>query len=166
MQRIESIARALYRPGTAEEEHHFTLLVLFFRLDKWLGKMGSISRAALSIGGGVTEGELRRVAESIGNLDEPQTRSERAVASARIIDQAGVAGLASRLALARREGLSPREVAAEELSSDVALPAWLTEDARRWIEARAIARRQVCSLLLAELALEDRPGANDPDSRL
>lgn len=153
--RLEEIARRLYRPESAEDEHHFTLLVLFSRLEKWLGRMGSISRAALAIGTGVSESDLRRVHESLGHLERPRTPAERAVASAQLIDAAGIGGLATRLAAARREGLTAREVAEEELGSPVPLPDWLDVSARDWIEGRDRARREVCHRLMDELTLED-----------
>lgn len=156
LERIEKIARILHQTDSAEEEHHFTLMILFHGLDRWLRKMGSVSRACLVIGEPVSESDLRQVSESLRRLDAPATPAERALAAAILIDAAGARGLALRMSHARREGTALEEIAREEVDTPQR-PPWLDARSLRWLEQRDAARRRACSLILAELKLEDAP---------
>jgi hypothetical protein len=147
--RIAAIARRLHAPAG---DRAFELLLLFHGLGNWLEKVGNLSRTMLATGLG--EAELRAVAASIRRLDEPVSDAERAVAAARLIDAAGVRGLAERFARARREGQSPMDVVRDVLAESW-LPDWLPDAARPWLARRYDARREVCRRMLAELALED-----------
>ena len=153
MERIAKIARRIYTPASAEDARAFELLLAFHKLDKWLDKVGNISRTVLAVRE-VNEAELRRTAASIRRLDEPATDAERAVAAAILIDGAGVRGLAEHFARARREGSSQMDVLRNVLS-DVFVPDWLPEPAHEWLHARREARREVCRRLLEELSLDD-----------
>jgi hypothetical protein len=153
VERIAKIARRIYTPATAEERRAFELLLAFHKLDKWLDKVGNVSRTVLAVSE-VSEAELRRTAASIRRLDEPVTEAERSVAAAILIDGAGVRGLAEHFARARREGSSQMDVLRNVLS-DVFVPDWLPESAREWLYARREARRDVCKRLLDELSLQD-----------
>jgi hypothetical protein len=155
VERVAKIAHILYKPPTAEEGRALELLLAFHRLDKWLDKVGNISRTVLSVPG-VSEAELRRTAASIKRLEAPVTGAERAVAAAILIDNAGVRGLAEHFTRARREGSSQMDVLRNVLA-DVFVPEWLPESAHEWMHARREARREVCKRLLEELALDDRP---------
>lgn len=156
VERIERIARKLFTAGTAAEEHHFTLMILFHGLARWLNKVGSISRASLIIGDGVSESDLRQVSESLRRLDAPVSPAERAIAAATLIDDAGARGLALRMSHARREGSSADEIAREEADA-VPRPSWLDERSLAWIDRRDAARKLACAMILAELDLEDSP---------
>jgi hypothetical protein len=145
--RIARIARRLHA-GDA----HFELLLLFHGLGNWLEKVGNLSRTILATGIGETE--LRAVAASIRRLDEPVSEAERAVAAARLIDAAGVHGLAMRFARARREGQSMMDVVRDVLAESW-IPDWLPDAARPWLQRRYDARRETCRRLLAELELND-----------
>lgn len=149
VERVARIARVIHRPATAAEEREFELLLLFHGLGKWLEKVGNSSRTALAVGD-VTEGELRRTAASIARLEEPQTAAERAVATARLIDSAGVRGLAQRFAGARREGHSLMDVVREVLA-DSWIPEWVPPEARETLEKRFEIRRKFCQHLIDEL---------------
>ena len=149
VERVARIARAIHRPPSAADERDFELLLLFQGLGKWLEKVGNASRTSLAVGD-VTEGELRRTAASIARLDDPQTPAERAVATARLIDGAGVRGLAQRFAGARREGHSLAEVV-REVVADSQIPDWVPENAREMLEKRFEIRRKFCQHLLDEL---------------
>ncbi len=131
-------------------------MILFHGLDRWLTKVGSISRASLIIGEGVGEGDLRQVSESLRRLDAPVTGAERALAAAILIDEAGVRGLAVRFSHARREGASLDEIAREEMDGP-SRPLWLDARSLRWLGHRDAARKQVCAMVLAEVELEDAP---------
>lgn len=157
VERVEKIARILFRAESSDEEAFFTLLLLFHGLERWLKKVGSISRASLIIGEGVSEGDLRRVSESISRLDSPVTPAEKALAAAILIDDAGARGLAVRFAHARREGTSADEIAREEMGPSER-PPWLDPLASRWLDSRDATRREVCARVLGELELEDAPG--------
>lgn len=152
VERVAKIARRLYKPATAEDARAFELLLAFHKLEKWLDKVGNISRTALAVSE-VSEGELRRTAASIKRLEEPVSDAERAVAAALLIDSAGVRGLAEHFARARREGSSQMDVLRNVLS-DVFVPEWLPESALEWLHARREARREVCKRLLEELSLD------------
>ncbi len=147
-ERIGDIARDLYVPATPVESRTLELLLAFHLLGHWLEKVGNISRTVLAVGG-IDEADLRRTATSIRRLSEPTTGAERAVASAVLIDRAGVRGLAERLAGARREGRSLAEVAREALHEDE-VPEWLSDDARAELERRRAQRNAFCLQLLDE----------------
>ncbi|MGZ5440992.1 MAG: hypothetical protein ACXW31_14790 [Thermoanaerobaculia bacterium] len=149
VERIAAIARRLY----SEDDRSFELLLLFHRLGRWLEKVGNLSRTVLAVGG-LTEGELRRTAASIGRLQEPASDAERAVAAAVLIDSAGVRGLTDLFTRARREGSSLMDVLRAALA-DVAVPDWLPPRAEEWLHTRREARREVCKRLLEELELAD-----------
>jgi len=153
--RLEKIARALFQPESDQDEHHFALLLLFSGLGRWLNRMGNVSRAALIIGKGVSESDLRRVGEAIRRLDDPQSAAERAVATAGLIDAAGARGLALRFSTARREGTSPDEIVKEELQGAEPLPDWLDERSRRWLGLRADRRKAMCQMIVDEIELQD-----------
>lgn len=152
VERIAKIARRLHAPSPADARA-FELLLLFHRLGKWLDKLGNLSRAVLAVPG-LTEEELRATAASIRRLEEPVTAAERAVATAVLIDGAGVRGLTELFGRARREGNSLMDVLRASLS-DVHVPEWLDAQAERWLAVRREARREVCRKLLEELALDD-----------
>jgi hypothetical protein len=149
VERVATIARRLYTPVDARS---FELLLLFHGLGRWLEKVGNLSRAVLTTG--VSEAELRATAASIRRLDDPSTDAERAVAAALLIDRAGVRGFAERLSRARREGSSVRDVVRNALAETI-VPAWVPSSAQEWLAKRYEARREVCRVILAELALED-----------
>ncbi|HEY4642226.1 MAG TPA: hypothetical protein VII75_12840 [Thermoanaerobaculia bacterium] len=145
--RISSIARRLHHA-----DEFFERLLLFHGLGRWLEKVGNRSRTSLATG--IPESELRAISASIRRLDDPQTGAERAIAAARLIDTAGVRGLAERFARARREGESLMDVVRDVLA-DSWIPEWLPENGRAWLEQRHEARRAVCKRLLTEIALDD-----------
>jgi hypothetical protein len=151
IERVAVLARRLYVPSI-EEQEAFDLLLLFHGLGRWLEKVGNRSRAVLTIG--LSDSALRATGAAIRRLDDPSTDAERAVAAALLVDAAGVRGLAERLSRARREGSSVLDVIRNTLADSEA-PEWLPEKARRWLVVRREARREVCSRLLAELALDD-----------
>jgi hypothetical protein len=143
VERVAAIAKRLHEP-TRELE----LLILFQGLGSWLEKVGNLSRTALVTG--LDEADLRRIAASVRRLDAPVTEAERAVAAAIAIDNAGVRGLAERLARSRREGTSVADVAREELRHrDV--PSWMPLQAVLWLGQRIEARRRVCEEILKEM---------------
>ena len=150
VERVAAIARRLYTPAT--DARAFELLLLFHGLGRWLEKVGNLSRAVLTTG--IPEGELRAIAASIRRLDDPSTEAERAVASALLIDSAGVRGFAERLSRSRREGNSVEDVVRNALAEAI-MPAWVPDVARDWLAKRHEARREICRRILAELALED-----------
>jgi hypothetical protein len=150
IERIGALARRL-APSSREME----LLVLFHGLGSWLEKVGNLSRTLLSVEG-LTEEELRRTAASIRRLEEPATDAERAVAAARLIDAAGVLGLAERLARSRREGRSVLDVVREALA-DTPSPDWLPPEARSLLAERHEARREVCRRILEETSIPPHP---------
>ncbi len=156
VERVERIARILFKAESEAEEHQFTLLLLFHGLERWLKKVGSVSRASLIIGEGVSEGDLRRVSESLSRLDSPVTPAEKALAAAILIDASGAHGLAVRFAHARREGSSAVEIAREEMGPSER-PSWLDPRATQWLDRRDATRREVCARVLGELQLEDAP---------
>ena len=143
VERVAAIARRLHDPSREME-----LLLLFQGLGGWLDKVGNLSRTALATG--LEEAELRRIVASVKRLDAPMTAAERAVAAAIAIDNAGVRGLAERLARSRREGSSVADVAREELRHRD-MPSWMPLQAVLWLGRRLEARRRVCEEILAEL---------------
>ena len=154
VERIARIARTLYQPSTDEETRAMELLLLFQRLGNWLDRVGNVSRTVLAIGGGLTEGELRRTAMSIRRLDVPESAIERAVAAAVLLDRAGLRGLAQRFASARREGQTVLDVIREALA-ETWIPDWVPESGRAWLERRHETKRRYCAGILDELALKD-----------
>jgi hypothetical protein len=153
VERIAAIARRIYDPPTAAASRSFELLLQFHLLGRWLEKVGNLSRTILAVGG-LEESELRETAAAIRRLDSPAAAAERAVAAAKLIDQAGVRGLTALFANARREGNSLMDVLRAALS-DVNIPEWLPDEAAAWLQQRREARRSVCRQLLAELQLDD-----------
>jgi hypothetical protein len=151
VERVAAIARRLYTPASSESRA-FELLLLFHGTGKWIDKIGNRSRAVLVTG--LSDDELRSLAGSIRRLDEPASDSERALASAIVIDSAGVRGLASRLSRARREGSSIMDVVRDALA-DVIVPEWMPPRGQKWLAARYEARREVCARILREVGLED-----------
>jgi hypothetical protein len=150
--RISRIARRLYEPPDDAPRRAFELLLLFHGLGTWLERVGNLSRTILATG--VSERELRATAASIKRLAAPVSDTERALAAALLLDSAGVRGLADRFARARREGQSVTDVVREVLG-DMTTPEWMPENARDWLARRHESRRETCSRLLAETALED-----------
>ena len=148
IERIRRIARSIHSPASADEERAFELLLLFHGLGKWLDRVGNISRTALAVQG-VSEADLRRTAAAIGRLEQPASEIERAVATAILVDRAGVRGLALRFGTARREGLSILDVVREAVA-DAWIPEWVPPAARPLLEQRFESRRRVCQMLLAE----------------
>ena len=144
VERVAQVARRLY---PAANDDKFELLLLFHGLGKWLEKMGNASRTALAVG--VAEEELREAAASIARLGEPVSEAERAVASAILIDNAGVRGLAERLARSRREGQAVADVVRAALA-EVENPDWLSPGARAMLDERRERRRQMCKSILDE----------------
>lgn len=151
VERIAAIARRLYTPAPGDAPT-FELLLRFHRLGRWLEKVGNLSRTVLTAG--VPENELRRTAASIARLAQPVTESERAVAAAVLIDEAGVRGLTELFTRARREGNSLMDVLRAALS-DVDVPEWLPPRAEEWLHMRREARRELCRKVLQELQMED-----------
>ncbi|HEX9161554.1 MAG TPA: hypothetical protein VF980_07580 [Thermoanaerobaculia bacterium] len=148
IERIATIARSIH-PSTDQD---FELLLLFHGLGKWLDKVGNLSRAVLVVG--LDESELRRTAASIRRLANPETDAERAVAAATLIDQSGVAGLARRFAVARREGHSVLDVVREALA-DSWVPEWVPEGGRKLLQRRLEQRREFCAVVLEETGITD-----------
>ncbi|MEA2238489.1 MAG: hypothetical protein QOC81_3213 [Thermoanaerobaculia bacterium] len=151
VERVASIAWRLYMP-TDVDARAFELLLLFHGLGRWIDKIGNRSRAVLVTG--LSDAELRSLASSIRRLNEPSSEAERAVASAILIDSAGVRGLAERLSRSRREGSSVMDVVRDVLA-DAIVPEWMPEPARKWLERRHESRRETCRRILGETALED-----------
>lgn len=146
IERIAKIARRIQ----ATNDREFELLLLFHGLGKWLDKVGNLTRTVLSVGAGLEESELRRTAASIRRLATPESDAERAVASAVLIDQSGVRGLAQRFATARREGHSVVDVVREALAGSW-IPDWVPENARPMLEERLDTRITFCRAILEEL---------------
>jgi hypothetical protein len=149
VERVAAIARRLH---VAVDDPSFELLLMFHGLGRWLEKVGNLSRAVLTTG--LSEADLRATAAAIRRLDNPSTDAERAVATALLIDSAGVRGFAERLARSRREGSSVEDVVRNALA-DLVVPSWVSGVARAWLARRHEARREVCRRILAELVLED-----------
>lgn len=151
IERVASIAHRLHTPASGDARA-FELLLLFHGLGRWMEKIGNRSRAVLTVG--LSDAELRTVAGSIRRLDEPSSDAERALASAILIDSAGVLGFAERMARARREGSSVSDVVRNAVA-DATVPDWMPETGREWLAKRHEARREVCRRILDELALAD-----------
>ena len=149
VERVAAIARQLYdpQPGSAEARA-FELLLLFRGLGRWLEKIGNLSRTILAVGE-LSEEELRQTSASIRRLEKPKSELERAVASAVLIDDAGVRGLAERLSQARREGQSIADVVRNALA-DAEEPEWLGPPARQLLKERRERRREFCRAILEE----------------
>ena len=154
VERIARIARTLYNAAGDDETRALELLLLFQRLGNWLDRVGNVSRTVLAVGGGLTEGELRRTALSIRKLDAPESPIEKVVAASVLIDRAGLRGLAQRFASSRREGQSILDVIREALA-ETWIPEWVPESGRPWLERRNEAKRAYCARILDELALKD-----------
>ena len=152
VERVARIARRLY----PNDDRGFELLLLFHGLGKWLEKIGNLSRTMLAVGG-LSEEELRQTAASIPRLEAPESDAERAVASAILIDNAGVRGLAERLSRSRREGQSVGDVVRRALA-DSERPEWLPEAARALLEERRERRREFCRAILDEIHLDGKAG--------
>ena len=148
IERIRRIARSIHSPSSPEEERAFELLLLFHGLGKWLDRVGNISRTVLAVNG-ISEADLRRTAAAIGRLEAPSSEIERAVATALLVDRAGVRGLAIRFGTARREGLSILDVVREAVA-DAWIPEWVPPAARPLLEKRFEARKRFCQALLEE----------------
>jgi hypothetical protein len=148
VERIARIARQLY-VASPDDAQAFELLLLFHRLGKWLEKVGNLSRTLLGVQG-LSEGELRQTAASIRRLEAPVTPAERAIATAVLIDGAGVRGLTEQFGRARREGNSLMDVLRAAVA-DVWVPEWLPTGAEEMLHARREARREVCRMLLDEM---------------
>ena len=153
IERISRIARRIYEGEGESDARSLELLLAFQGLGKWLDRVGNISRTVL-VTGVVSEDELRRVAGSIRRLETPVSGYERAVAGARLIDVAGVRGLAQRFGAARREGQSLLDVVREAVA-DAWIPEWMPPAGVPLLEKRLEARRRFCSAILEEL--------NEPD---
>jgi hypothetical protein len=151
IERVASISRRLHTPPE-NDARAFELLLLFHGLGRWIEKIGNRSRAVLVTG--LSDSELRTLASSIRQLDDPSNDAERAIAAAILIDSAGVRGLAERLSRSRREGSSVMDVVRDVLA-DAIVPEWIPESARKWLAARHEARREVCRRILQEMELED-----------
>lgn len=153
VERVSAIARSLHQPSSETDRDRFELLLLFQRLEKWLERVGNISRTALIVG--MEESVLRDILASLKQLHDPQRSEEKALASAMVIDESGVRGLISRFTHARRDGASPMDVALEIASDEPLLPSWMDDEARRWALLRFAERRRIATDLLRESNLED-----------
>jgi hypothetical protein len=151
IERVASIARRLHTPAT-DNGRAFELLLLFHGLGRWLEKIGNRSRAVLTIG--LSDSELRTLADSIRRLDTPSNDAERALAAAILIDSAGVRGLAERFSRARREGSSVMDIVRDALV-DVIVPEWMPEAGLKLLVKRYETRRQFCEALIQEMRFED-----------
>jgi len=147
VERVASIARRLHTPSN-DDTRAFELLLLFHGLGRWLEKLGNRSRAVLTIG--LSDSELRTLAESIRRLDAPSTVAERALAAAILIDSAGVRGLAERFSRARREGSSIMDIVRDALA-DAIVPEWMPEAGRELLAKRYETRRRFCEALIQEM---------------
>ena len=143
IERVGSLARRFMEP-TRELE----LLLLLYPAAKWLEKPRNLSRLALT--GGATEDELRRALKSIRRLRQPQTAEERALASAVLIDDSGLRGLAESFAHARREGRSLVDVARDAIAENT-IPEWMGDEAAAILEERLRERRRFCEAVLREV---------------
>ncbi|HYM62246.1 MAG TPA: hypothetical protein VEZ11_15290 [Thermoanaerobaculia bacterium] len=150
VERIAAIARSLMPSPSPDEQRDLDLLLLFQGLPGWLDRMGHRTRTQLALGGAITEEELRRTAAAVKRLDAPTTPAETAVAAARVIDAAGVRGLAERFAHARREGLSVVEIAREELARPATIPEWMPDAAVPLIRQRRARREAMCRAIVEE----------------
>lgn len=144
-ERIATIAGRL----VTTPDDSFELLARFHLLGRWLEKVGNASRTSLATG--IDEAALRRTSAAIRSLDAPMTAAERAIASAVVIDGAGLRGLADRFARARREGHSVVEVAREALA-ETDLPEWMSDEAKAEVAKRRQTRNAFCRALLEEEA--------------
>lgn len=150
VERISRLARQLCPMDAGGAERELELLLLFQGLGDWLGKIGNFSRTVLGLGSVLEEKELRSVRDSLSRPDLPRSASEISLASARLIDGAGVRGLAFRLAGSRREGSTPDEVIRAIASETVPIPDWMPEEARVLLRERLTARDAVCRRILSE----------------
>jgi superfamily I DNA/RNA helicase len=153
--RISAIARRLHQPPSPADARRFELLLLTQRLGSWLKRVGNLSRIVLGSAGRVSEQEMRDVASLLQTLDRPSDAGAIALAAAIRIDEAGVRGLATRIAQARREGSSPADVARTEIAEDLPDLEWMPEAAQTWLKQRLERRRAVCRSILEEMSLDD-----------
>jgi hypothetical protein len=149
-ERIACIAYQLHPERTGALE----LLLAFHLLGRWLDKVGNASRTALNTG--ISEADLRKTAASIRRLGAPLTDEERAVASAILIDGAGVRGLAEKFARARREGHTVLDVAREALA-DTEVPEWMNDDAKELLLRRRTVRYTFARAILDETQVRSTP---------
>ena len=155
VERVRRIAERLYQPLIDQDRRVFALLLLFQGLGPWLNKVGNQSRVLLAMGNHVTEAELRTIVDSLRRSPQPQSAAEIALAAARVIDTAGVRGLVSRFAAARREGTNPVEVARTVLADGEPTALWMTPEAQAWVSMRHAKTVQLCRDVLAETDVED-----------
>ncbi|HUP65521.1 MAG TPA: hypothetical protein VM557_09585 [Thermoanaerobaculia bacterium] len=151
--RIEALARGV--AGNGELGVHLELLVLFHRLGGWLARMGNASRVVLAAGGVLQKDVVAQTSDSLAHLDAPRNEAERVIAAALLIDSAGVRGVVSRLAHARRDGQSMSGAAAEFLSEKIEAPEWMNERARELLRLRTEAARSFAQQVIDEENLAD-----------
>ena len=148
---VRRIARTADRIAAAGAEGTELDLILYFHaLGPWLERVGNQSRALLALGGSVSELDLRRAAQSIRRLDAPVTAVEGIVATARVIDGAGLRGVAERIAKSRREGMTIGEIAAAG-AEPARREAWMPAAALPILHACDGVRIPFCRALLVEL---------------
>ena len=137
---VERVARIASRLHDDPDEMKYRDLLFYLHpLGSWLRKTGNRSRALLALKGIATDQELFRVENSISRLEVPQTALEIALASALLIDRAGVRGAVQQLASARREGLTIDE-AVQKLAEDEPSPTWMSPKALEWLNGRKKSR--------------------------
>lgn len=152
---VERVARIASRlTDDLDEMKNRDLLFYLHPLGSWLRKPGNRSRALLALSGIVSDKELFRVENSISRLEAPQTISEIALASAMLIDRAGVRGAVQQLASARREGLTIDE-AVQKLLEDEPAPSWMPENALELWNQRRKARAGFIHSFQNETELRD-----------
>jgi len=152
---VERVARIATRILDSQDSPaERDLLFYLHPLGSWLKKTGNRSRALLSLQGVASAEELFRVESSITRLDHPVSELETALASALIIDRAGVRGAVQQLASARREGLTIDE-AVQKLSDVEPIPLWMSEKALTCLRGRLKARAAFVESVQRETALQD-----------
>jgi hypothetical protein len=149
VRRVTSIVRQIHEPDSATARRELDLLLQFHLLGPWLEKLGNLSRVMLAMPD-LGEHELRRTAQSIRRLDDPRSDAERVVAAARLVDAAGVRGLAERLGRARREGATLADVVTTGEAA-TGIPPWFPETAMAMLRAREANRIAFCRTLREEL---------------
>lgn len=158
VERIGAIARHLFEAGSSEESLDLELLILFHRLGGWLGRLGNASRVSLASGGMLKEESIHRLISSLERLERPESRPERAVASAIAIEEGGIRGAIHRLANARREGQTLGEQAREIETEAIEPAGWMDPRAAAWLARRTEAARAVARNLRLETELADLEG--------
>lgn len=151
VERTARLARQLYRKSGPAADRHFELMLLFQRLGPWLRKVGNLSRTLLVSRPEVEELDLRRVAQSLGRLETPESESEIALAAAQLIESCGLRALVERFNRARREGLTVRLVADEVIGAAIPDRPWLTDEARALVRQRFAKQQAVCRDLIEEM---------------